>query len=83
MQIVSNGDNLHEMSNLFPGKNKKIIWKCHLLQFLYPECKVLICFLLIVNIVLPRVRYQDQGPMVKVASLTLPKKKKNKSLPAR
>ena len=23
MQIVSNGDNLHEMSNLFSGKNKK------------------------------------------------------------
>ena len=25
MQIVSNGDNLHEMSNLFSGKNKKHI----------------------------------------------------------
>ena len=25
MQIVSNGDNLHETSNLFSGKNKKNI----------------------------------------------------------
>ena len=32
MQIVSSGDNLHEMPNLFSGKNKKNIWKCHLLK---------------------------------------------------
>ena len=32
MQIVSIGDNLHEMSNLFSGKNKKNISKCCLLE---------------------------------------------------
>ena len=34
MQIVSPGDNLHDMSNLFSEKNKKNISKCHLLNFL-------------------------------------------------
>ena len=34
MQIVSNEDNLYEMSNLFSGKNKKNILKYHLLKFL-------------------------------------------------
>ena len=32
MQIVSNGDNLHEMSNLFSGKNTKNISMCLLLK---------------------------------------------------
>ena len=34
MQIVSLGDNLHEMSNLFSGKNKKNISVCRLLKIL-------------------------------------------------
>ena len=34
MQIVSLGDNLHEMSNLFSRKNKKNILVCHLLKIL-------------------------------------------------
>ena len=34
MQIVSNGDNLHEMSNPVPWKNKKNISICHLLKIL-------------------------------------------------
>ena len=33
MQVVSNGDNLHEMLNSFSGKNKKNILKCRLLIF--------------------------------------------------
>ena len=33
MQIVSPEDNLHEMSNLFSGKNKKNISKCRLPEF--------------------------------------------------
>ena len=32
MHIVSNGDNLHEMSNLLSGKNKKNILRCRLLK---------------------------------------------------
>ena len=34
MQIVSIGDNLHEMSNSVSGENKKNISVCHLLKFL-------------------------------------------------
>ena len=34
MQIVSSGDNLHEMLNLFSGKNKKNISICCLLKIL-------------------------------------------------
>ena len=34
MQIVSNGDNLHEMSNPVSGKNKKHILVCRLLKIL-------------------------------------------------
>ena len=34
MQIVSNGDNLHEMSNPVFLKNNKNISKCHLLKIL-------------------------------------------------
>ena len=35
MQIVSNADNLHEMSNMFNGKiRKKKILKCRLLEIL-------------------------------------------------
>ena len=35
MQIVSNADNLHEMSNMFNGKiRKKNILKCRLLEIL-------------------------------------------------
>ena len=35
MQIVSYGDNLHEMSNsVFWGKLRKSISKCHLLKFI-------------------------------------------------
>ena len=37
MQIVSIGDNLHEMSNPVFWENKKNILKCRLLKF-YPEC---------------------------------------------
>ena len=33
MQYQSFGDNLHEMSNLSSGKNKKNISNCHLLKF--------------------------------------------------
>ena len=33
MQIVSNGDNLHEMSNLFSGENQKVLSPiCHQLN---------------------------------------------------
>ena len=34
MQIVSNGDNLHELSNPVTVKNKKCISKCSLLNIL-------------------------------------------------
>ena len=41
MQIVSIGDNLHEVSKLFsPRKNKKKISKCCLLKFLPRELSV-------------------------------------------
>ena len=34
MQIVSLGDNLHEMASCFLGKIRKHISKCHLLKIL-------------------------------------------------
>ena len=34
MQIFSNGDNLHEMSNPVSGERKKTILKCRLLKIL-------------------------------------------------
>ena len=37
MQIVSAGDNLHEMSNLFSGNNKRNISVCCLLKILPRE----------------------------------------------
>ena len=37
MQIVSVGDNLHEIQIQFSGENKIKILKCRLSKF-YPEC---------------------------------------------
>ena len=37
MQIVSSGDNLHEMSKPVIWKNKKYISKCRLLKFLFNQ----------------------------------------------
>ena len=38
MQIVSLGDNLHEMSYLFSGKNKKTYFKMSSAETFYLEC---------------------------------------------
>ena len=48
MQIVSLGDNLHEIPNLFSGENLENISKCRLLKILHNILsvkvnKVLIC----------------------------------------
>ena len=40
MQIVSWGDNLHEMSNLFSGKNKKNIINVSSAEFAYSTASV-------------------------------------------
>ena len=40
MQIVSNGDNLHEMSNLFSGENKKNTFNLSSAEFAQRVIKV-------------------------------------------